>query len=168
MAEQDGQQAAGGAEPGGEAPSKAEAGAGIGTGRLVAAMMAKGGAYALLSVAMWPVLAAVLTQGPPFGAGADRLAAVFGVLGAAFASAACLAFVISRPRTPDPVLRKIVGVGAVFAALLLVVQLAVSVDVIRRNLPTGPAAATAPADGPETTGTADPTDIAEPTGAGGR
>lgn len=109
-----------------------------GTAGLVLLMMAKGGAYVLGSVVMWPALPLVITGRAPFGPSADPLAGVFGVLGATFAAAACLAFIVSRPRTPQPGLRKLMGVGAVAAAGLFVVQAAIAVDVIRRNMPAAP------------------------------
>ena len=116
------------------------------TAGLVVLMMAKGGAYVLASLAMWPVLAWAITGRAPIGTSADPLAGVFGVLGATFAAAACLAFVISRPRTPQPGLRNLMGVGIGAAGVLLVAQALIAVDIIRRNVPASASTAEAAAD----------------------
>ena len=105
------------------------------TGRLLVALMVKGGVYLGLGVLLWPVLAVVVTGGPPVGVGADRLSGVAAVLGASFSAAGALAFAISAPRVPSRGLRKAMRFGAVLSVVVLAVQLYAAVDVVSRNTP---------------------------------
>jgi uncharacterized membrane protein len=119
------------------------------TPRLVLALVLKGGAYLLLSVLVWPVGPAVVTLGPPLGAGATPLAGVAAVLAFFFAAAGLLAFVISAPRTPDATLRRLMSGGMVVAVVLMLANGFAAYDVISRNN-------SKPAAPPATTDTAEP------------
>lgn len=134
----------------------------ISTGRLVLAMIAKGGLYIVLSLLVWPVAAVALTGATPLGPNADRLAGVFAMLAASFAAAGALAFLISRPRVRHSKLRNAMTLGLVVAALAFLTHAYAAYDVISRNLPAASPTSTSPARAPENPA-ADATLQAQPT-----